>query len=177
MKRKLILAMSCLLVAALAIGSAQAATRAWLDRNQIALGESVTLNIETDQAAVVPDFSPLRADFDLTGQSSSRQMQMSNGAVTSKTTFVIDLAPRRAGTLAIPALSVGSQRSLPLALVVGASAPATPRGNASAFLQTEVDDPSPYVQQSVGVTLRLFYGVPLTSGQLDLETPEGASMQ
>lgn len=177
MKRNLILAVLCLLASAISADAAQAATRAWLDRNQVALGESVTLNIETDQAVAVPDFSPLRADFDLSGQSSSSRMQMVNGAVTAKTTYVVNLAPRRAGTLTIPALPIGSQRSPPLALVVGASAPASARGNATAFLETEVDDPSPYVQQSVGITLRLFYAVPLTSGQLDLDTPEGASLQ
>ncbi|MDR6839783.1 BatD family protein [Pseudoxanthomonas sacheonensis] len=173
------LAMLCLLASAMGADAAQAATRAWLDRNQVALGESVTLSIETDQVAAAPDFSPLRGDFDLSGQSSSSQMQMVNGAVTAKTTYVVNLAPRRAGTLAIPALPIGTQRSPPLALVVGASAPApaSARGNATAFLETEVDDPSPYVQQSVGVTLRLFYAVPLTSGQLDLDTPEGASLQ
>ncbi len=178
MKRNLILAVLCFLASAFDAGAAQAATRAWLDRSQIALGESVTLNIETDQAAAVPDFSPLRADFDLSAQGNSRQVRMSNGVVTASTTHVVNLTPRRAGTLAIPALPVGAQRSPPLALVVGASAqPASARGDAMAFLETEVDDPNPYVQQSVGVTLRLFYAVPLASGQLDLDAPEGASMQ
>lgn len=171
------LAVLWLLASTMGADKAVAATRAWLDRNQVALGESVALNIETDQAAAVPDFSPLQADFDLSGQSSNRQVQMVNGAVTARTTYVVNLAPRRAGTLAIPALLVGTQRTPPLALVVEGSAPASARGNSTAFLETEVDDPSPYVQQSVGVILRLFYAVPLTSGQLDLDTPEGASLQ
>jgi hypothetical protein len=176
MKRKLILAVLGLLT--LTAGPAQAATRAWLDRNEIALGESTTLNIESDQAAAVPNFSPLRADFDISGQTSSRQVQMVNGAVTAKTTYLVNLTPHRAGTLSIPALSVGSQRSTPLALVVGTSKPvATAAGNATAFLETDVDDTNPYVQQSVGVTVRLFYAVPLVSGQLDLDAPEGTSMQ
>lgn len=177
MKRKLILAVLCLLASAMGADAAQAATRVWLDSNRIALGESATLNIETDQVAAVPDFSPLRVDFDLSGQASSRQVQMVNGAVTAKVTYVVNLSPRRAGTLAIPALRVGAQTSQPLALVVEASASVSPRGTATAFLETEVDDPNPYVQQSVGVTLRLFYGVPLASGQLDLDAPEGASLQ
>jgi ABC-type uncharacterized transport system auxiliary subunit len=177
MKRNLILGVLCLLASVMSANAAQAATRAWLDRNQIALGESVALNVQTDQAAAAPDFSPLRADFDLSGQASSREVQMINGEVTAKVTYVVNLSPRRAGTLAIPALRVGAQTSTPLALVVGASAPVSPRGNASAFLETEVDDPNPYVQQSVGVTLRLFYAVPLASGQLDLEAPDGASLQ
>ncbi len=178
MKRNLTLAILCMLLFAIGMGNAHAATRASLDRNRIALGESVVLTIETDQAATLPDLSPLAADFELSGQSSSRQMQMVNGAVTSKTTHAISLTPRREGIVAIPALQVGAQRTAPLVVSVDASSSvASTRGNATAFLETVVDDPDPYVQQSVGVTVRLFYAVPLASGQLDLDTPEGASLQ
>src|SRR3546814_2150935 len=41
----------------------------------------------------------------------------------------------------------------------------------------QVDDDDPYVQQSVGYTLRLYYATPLVSGQLDQATPDGASLQ
>lgn len=178
MKRNVTLTILCMLLFAIGMGNAHAATRASLDRNRIALGESVTLTIETDQAAALPDLSPLAADFELSGQSSSRQMQMVNGAVTSKTTHAISLTPRREGMVAIPALQVGAQRTAPLVVSVDApSSVASTRGNATAFLETVVDDPDPYVQQSVGVTVRLFYAVPLASGQLDLDTPEGASLQ
>ena len=103
---------------------------------------------------------------------------MVNGEVTARTTHVSTLTPRRFGALAIPALRVGNERTAPLVLSVSATpAAASPRGNATAFLETDVDDPTPYVQQSVGVTVRLFYAVPLVSGQLDLDTPDGASLQ
>ena len=178
MKRQAIPLLAFALVLWMGIPAAQAATRAWLDRDRIALGESATLNVQTDQISATPDLSPLRADFDLSGQASSRQVQITNGATAATNTHVVNLTPRRAGTLVVPALQVGGQRTAPLALVVDASAQATPaRGDSSAFLETEVDDPNPYVQQSVGVTLRLFYAVPLASGQLDLDAPEGASMQ
>ena len=178
MKRQAILLLTFALLSWMGITVAQAATRAWLDRDRIALGESATLNVQTDQISATPDLSPLRADFDLSGQASSRQVQITNGVTAATNTHVVNLTPRRAGTLVVPALQVGGQRTAPLALVVDASAQATlARGDSSAFLETEVDDPSPYVQQSVGVTLRLFYAVPLASGQLDLDAPEGASMQ
>ncbi len=157
---------------------AQATTRAWLDRQQIALGESVTLSIETDQAAVRPDLSSLQADFEVSARSSNSSVSMVNGTVTARTTHVTTLTPQRAGALAIPALRVGNESTAPLVLSVSTTpAASAPRGNASAFLETEVDDPTPYVQQSVGVTVRLFYAVPLVSGQLDLDPPEGASLQ
>ena len=50
---------------------AGAQTRAWLDRDRIAAGETVTLNIETDQSAT-PDYTPLQALFVVSGNSSRR---------------------------------------------------------------------------------------------------------
>ena len=168
----------CVLLLWLVFLPAQATTRAWLDREQVALGEWVTLSIETDQAGARPDLSSLQADFEVSARSSNSSVSMVNGTVTARTTHVTTLTPQRAGALAIPALRVGSESTAPLVLSVSATpAASTPRGNASAFLETEVDDPTPYVQQSVGVTVRLFYAVPLVSGQLDLDAPDGASLQ
>src|SRR3546814_5048856 len=51
------------------------------------------------------------------------------------------------------------------------------RAGSAAFIETQIDDEDPYVQQSVGYTLRLYYATPLVSGQLDQATPDGASLQ
>ncbi len=160
----------CWLLLALA-SQAQAQTRAWLDRQQISDTEAVTLNIESDGGGA-PDYAPLRADFDLSAQTSSRQMQWSNGGASSRNLYAVVLSPRRSGTLQIPALQVGANRTAPLLLQVAASAPAgtgapaAMPGNAAVFMETEVDDPTPYVQQSVGVVVRLYYASQLVSGEL-----------
>ncbi|WP_172675164.1 BatD family protein, partial [Stenotrophomonas pictorum] len=97
-------------------GLAVAETRMWLDRDSLAEGESTTLLIETDQAGVSPDYTPLQADFILNGQRSSRQWQLANGRRVQKSLFEVSLTPRHAGVLAVPALRVGSERSGPLRL-------------------------------------------------------------
>lgn len=178
MKRTLILAMLCTVLIAAGMTTAHAATRAWLDRNEVAVGESVILNIESDKGSATPDLSPLMTDFALEGQSNNHSVQWINGRQQSKTAYAITIAPKRAGSLTVPALQVGAQQTQPLALQVSASAaPTAADGSSGAFLETEVDDANPYVQQSVGVTMRLLYAVPLASGELDLDTPEGASLQ
>lgn len=167
--------LSLLLLPALA---AQAQTRAWLDRKSIALGETATLNIETDQAtADAPDYSTLMRDFDLSGNTSNRQFEMINGQGRTRVLFAVALQPKREGLLTIPALTVGTQRTQPLALTVTAASAAPARAGGMVFIETEVDDDEPYVQQAVGLVMRLYYAVPLLSGQLELDTPEGASMQ
>lgn len=156
---------------------ARAATRAWLEQPQVSLGQAVTLAIETDAVSATPDLTPLLRDFDLEDQSDSRSVSLVNGRVATRTTFSIILRPRRAGTLDIPALQVGAQRTSPLTLSVTATPTAQAASNGLAFVETDIDDASPYVQQSVGVTVRLYYAMPLVSGQLDLDPPEGALLQ
>jgi len=154
-----------------------AASRAWLEQTQVALGQAVTLNIETDAVSATPDLTPLLRDFEVEGQSDSRSVRLVNGRMSSSTTFALTLRPRRAGTLAIPALQVGGDRTVPLVLEVAATATAGAAANGLVFVETEIDDASPYVQQSVGVTVRLYYATPLVSGQLDLDPPDGALLQ
>ena len=169
----------CILLAVLLLWpvSLLAATRAWLEQPQVTLGQAVTLNVETDAVSATPDLTPLMRDFEVEGQSDSRSVRMMNGRMSASTTFSLTLRPRRAGTLTIPALQVGNERTAPLTLEVGATATARAASNGLVFVETEVDDPNPYVQQSVGVTVRLYYATPLVSGQLDLDPPDGALLQ
>lgn len=166
------------LMLTLAPGVAQAQVQAKLDRNPVDLGDAVVLSIESTGAAAAPDLTPLMQDFELLDQTSGRSLGIVNGVSSSRMIYQITLQPRRDGNLVIPALQVGRQRTAPIALTVRPAPPvATRAGNADVFLETEVDDASPFVQQSVGVVLRLFYGVPLMSGELDLDAPDGAVLQ
>ena len=158
--------------------STSAQTRAWLDRDRIALGETTTLNIQTDQAMVPsPDYSPLLGAFEVSNNTSSRQFEMVNGVSRTRVLFAVALQPKRAGVIDIPHLLVGNLRTQSLTLTVTASS-ATPahRGDA-AFIESEADAQEPFVQQAVGYTVRLYYATPLISGQLDQVTPDGASLQ
>lgn len=162
-------------------GTVQADTRAWLDRSAVGVGEPVTLNIETDQGSAAPDYSPLRGSFSLSGESSSRQVQVVNGSMAVRSLFGVVLTPRQAGELTIPALRVGGEATAPLRLSVsaaaGGGAPGAAQGNERVFVETAVDDRQPYVQQSVGVVVRLYFATQLASGELELDTPDGASLQ
>ena len=169
-----VVAMALLLL----VTNANAQTRAWLDRDRIALGETATLNVETDQPGVdAPDYSPLLADFVLSGNSSSQQYENINGVGRSRTLYAVALQPRRDGVIGIPGLRIGSRRTQPLTLTVTPSAAAPAHAGDPVFIEAEADAQEPYVQQAVGYTVRLYYAAPLLSGQLDQDAPEGASLQ
>jgi hypothetical protein len=155
-----------------------AQTRAWLDRDRIALGETATLNIETDQAmASSPDYSPLFRDFQLSGDSNSRQFELLNGVSHVRVLFAVALQPKREGLITIPRLSIGSLRTQPLTLTVTAPIVAPKHADGAVFIESEADAQEPYVQQAVGYTVRLYSATPLVSGQLDQVTPDGGSLQ
>jgi len=166
-----VLLLSCVL------GSVQAQTRAWLDRDRIALGETTTLNVETDGSGDAPDWAPLARDFDVSGHTSRREVEITGGRRVTRSLYGVALRPRREGVLTVPALQVGGSRTAPLSLSVAPAAVTTARNGAPAFIEADIDVQSPYVQQSVGYVLRLYYATPLVSGSLDQPAPEGASLQ
>jgi len=177
MRRSLVqvIVTTCLLLCAV---SAQARTRAWLDRDRVALGETTTLNIQTDQpSATAPDYAPLQSQFDVSANSSSRQYELVNGVASQHVLFAVALRPRREGLLAIPSLQVGNERTQALSLTVSPQAAAPAHSDGTVFIDSEADAQEPYVQQAVGYTVRLYYATPLVSGQLDQDPPTGATLQ
>lgn len=153
------------------------APRAWLDRDTVTLGETVTLNIQAD-GATPPDYEPLSVDFELEGLTSRSELAVSNGVGGSTTLFAAALRPSRAGTIIIPPLQVGGERTNAITLRVSPAAAPEPAGaGADVFLESSPDDPEPYAQQAVGWVVRLYSAVPLVSGQLDQEAPTGATLR
>ena len=165
-----------LLVLLLTPTLAAAEVRAWLDRDRIEEGDTVTLNIETDGPGR-PDYAPLAGDFRIE-QRSSRQSYVRGGPQPGRRTlYAAALRPERAGTLMVPALRVGGGQTSPLTLVVTPAAAAPSRARGAVFIEAHVDDPSPHVQQATGLTLRLYYSVQLISGQLDQPSVDGIGLQ
>ncbi|MBN8735707.1 MAG: protein BatD [Xanthomonadales bacterium] len=149
---------------------------AFLDRSHVSLGDTVTLNIQTDGALGSPELSSLQKDFEVLGTSRSSSVQIVNGKTTSTTQLGIALKPLHAGTLTIPALDIGGGATQPLTLHVGA-APSGGTGKAGdpVFMETNVQSSSPYVGQQTVYTVRLFY-LPGVDGALGNPSAGGARL-
>jgi len=152
--------------------------RAWLDRDQIKQNENVTLSIETDQLNSEPDYRPLEADFILGARSQSQQMQLTARGLSQQSRFDIELIPRRSGLLTIGPLAIGQHKTIALPLNVE-PAPNTSHSSTldEVFVQTLVDSTQPYVQQNVGIVIRLGHAVPIVSGDLNLPEPANTTLQ
>lgn len=187
MIRRLLFALACFV---LLVGlPAFADTRVTLSRDAVNMGESVVLTIETDQPVASPDLALLRKDFAVGKIDSARQIGFDGNGVSASQQLRITLKPLRSGMLTIPALAIGNQKTAPLMLEVvaaggaGSMAPArastaSTQADGPVFIDTVIDDPTPYVQQAVGVTVRLHYAINLFNGEFrQPEPPEGASLQ
>ena len=157
------------LLFALMSAQASAATlRAWFDRSSMQLGETVTLNVEADATdSAQPDFSALNQDFDLHGTQSSQQVSIVNGSSTSKTLWAVALEPKHAGTIDVAPIKVGNAQTNALQLQVLAAAAATaPKADGDVFLDVTAEPLTPYVQQEVRYTVKLYFAVDLGGGSL-----------
>ena len=146
----------CIVLLACASTAGWAAVSASLDRDSAALGDTLRLTIAATDGEDLDDLDlrPLQADFEILGRSSSSKTSYINGTFSSSKELLLDITPRREGTLVIPALRLGRQSTSPLQLVVGPQ----PKGNTSGqdiVFEAELDRSSVYVQGQVILTLRL----------------------
>jgi hypothetical protein len=133
---------------------------ATVDRTGIVVDETLTLTITMEGSSFFtdPDLEPLQKDFKVLGQSQQSRTRIINGTASSSVSWTITLAPRRAGTLEIPPLSVGKDKTAPLAVQVSAAtAPKTRGDNVPIFIETEVDEHSVVVQSQLIYTLRVYW--------------------
>lgn len=177
----------CALVFAFAL-PAWGQSRAWLDRDRIAFEDTTILNIEVDttQASGIPDLRAIERDFRIAGQSMQQDLNLSNGEVALRVKLKLILQPLRSGEIEIPMLRIGSAVTPPLRLTVlpPREAPPAPEALPPAaagtplFIRSSVDTATPYVQQTLGYTVRLYYiSGSLIDGRIDQDPPEGASLQ
>lgn len=143
---------------------AQAQPVASLDRERITLGESVVLRLEAGRlVGTEPDLSPLAGRVDVLQRAGRTEFIQGQG----RSVWEFTLLPREEGVLGIPALDWAGGRTTPLSVTVLPARAGTAGEGDEIFIEVEIDDPTPYVQQALTYTLRLGYRVTLLEGRLD----------
>lgn len=153
---------SALFVIALMIAPqfAGAAVRAQVDPPVVDEMETVRLTLRTDGSnqAQSLDLSALERDFEVLGTNTSSQFQSINGQVQSWVEYQVNLRPKRAGTLEIPAIAIAGQRSRPLKVTVRPLAPEVKQAiDRMVFFEVDVSPNPVYVQAQALMTRRLYY--------------------
>lgn len=151
---RLILVLSLLLSA-----QAFATVTASIDRADIELNESFTLEITSDtNIDLQPDVSVLENDFVIGQSNQLSNTTIMNGQIRRSKTWSYVLMPKRAGQIVIPAIAIGSESSNPLFIDV--TEPSySPPGEAEVFITTEVDFDESYVQAQILLTTKIYRSV------------------
>ncbi len=179
------------LCAALTAAPASAQSSASIDRDRLALDDTLTMTIQLEGDALLdlPDFSRFLAEFHVEDMSTDQQASLGNGGINLRMTLNLRLRPMREGQIDIPAFRAGRQmlgpfrvtvlppRNVPAAVVPPPMPVAPGRGAAVAMLETSIDAGPAYVQQAVGYVVRLYYDqTRLIDGKLEQPTPQGATL-
>ncbi len=160
-------------VALLFATQASAAVTARVDRADIELNESFTLEITSDSNIDrQPDVSGLDQDFYVGQGSQLSNTTIVNGQIERSKTWTFVLMPKRAGQLTIPSISVGNERSNPLTIDVSEPTYAPP-GEAEVFVTSEVDLEETYVQAQALLTIKIYRSVATRQPALREPTFEG----
>ena len=125
-------------------------------------GESVQLTISGSSDGS-PDLSGLQKDFDIVNRSKNSSVQLINGSFSRSHSWIFELQPKRIGKLAIPAISVGNEKTQPLEVLVNEPS----KTNQDFVLLSEVDTSTQYVGGQIVYSLKLLYRAWL-NGQFQL---------
>ena len=143
--------------------------KAALDRTPIFLDESVKLILTAEGETQVdgnPDLTPLRKDFEIMGQSLQTSIRVENNVQRIVQNWIIEIKPKRLGITEVPAISLGSYQTRPVALEVKAYTGNVLSAGDDIFVEIEVTPENPYVQSQVTYVLRLFHAVDIPEGTL-----------
>ncbi len=165
------------MLASLVSMTVQAELKATVDRQNVFLGESLTLTIASDQNTnTQPDFTILDAVFHVgqTGKSSSTKII--NGNVSTQTTWQVLLVPKSLGSHIIPPLEVDGERTQTIKIEVKKPDPNAQAGG-DIFIEVESDKDSAFVQEEILLTVRLLYAINLKNGALSEPSANGVIVQ
>jgi hypothetical protein len=141
-------------------GTTLAAVSSSVDRPNVDLNESFTLEIVVDEATdLEPDLTVLEENFYVGQVSKLSNTSIFNGEIQRSLTWTVALMPKKTGTQYVPSVSVGSQRSNPVMIVVNEPTNAPP-GEADVFVTSEVDTPETFVQAQILYRIRIYRAVP-----------------
>ena len=143
-----------------------ASLSAKVSRDTVIQGETLNLTLTYDgsQTNLQPDFAPLDENFNIFGVSSAYQHSNINGQISQKREWVAQLMPKKTGNLVIPALKLGNMKSNAVDIKVLEASPENMKHsehnlqeNSHRYaVEAEIDNLSPYVQQEVNMTIKVF---------------------
>lgn len=123
-----------------------------------------------------PNISPLNRDFEILDRGKRSRMESVNGRMVEVNEWVLTLAPKRAGHLVIPALTLGSETSAPIEMDLAPGSTAEPPDDGPIALSVDVLGTPPfYLQSEIPVVVRMYDRVGALEASADQPAADGAT--
>lgn len=152
-------ALACVVAWLLASMPASAAVVARIDRNDVELNESFTLEVTVDTAVdLEPEDSALQKDFYVLSRSELRNTTIVNGEISRIRTWTYVLMAKDAGDFVIPPITIGGEQSRPIPIHIAPVKQVQP-GESDVFVLAEVDFPTTWVQAQVLYKVKVYRAV------------------
>lgn len=162
--------------------------KAQLDREMVALNESLTLTLSTELDfgsafnlfdlntlnIAAPDTRDLEEDFEVIDRQQNYRVQIINNQNQSVISWTYTLMPKRTGTLEIEPITYEGKRSEALQVVVRPASTDSTDQAPELLVEAEVDESRVYVQQQFILTVRLKYVNDLIRGEMTHPDHENA---
>lgn len=130
-----------------------------IDRADVELNESFTLDVTVDTAVnTEPDVTALEKDFYVVSQSALSNTTIINGEISRSRTWTYVLMAKQAGDFVIPPIAVGNEQSQALQISIAPVRAASP-GQSDIFVVTDVDHDETYVQAQVLYRIKVYRAV------------------
>jgi hypothetical protein len=152
-------AATVLLAFAAPADDASASVVAEIDRSDVELNESFTLDVTVDTAIdLEPNVSALEENFHIVSRSELRNTTIINGRINRNRTWTYVLMAKQAGQFVIPPIVVGNERSEPLLVVISPVKAVLP-GESDVYVVSEADYRDTYVQAQVLYRVKVYRAV------------------
>ena len=155
------------------VGTVDARITVEADRTDIAMGETLRLTLTANEGERPDeiDLTQLERDFEILQRSSATSARIVGGEQNVTRTLELELAPKRDGLLAIPALNYSGRRTTPVAIKVGPQSD-TVLGNELVYFDASVNKDEAYVQAQIILTITLQQAINLDNRAIsDLDIP------
>lgn len=139
-----------------------------ISKPKISIQDTFKLTLSVDGASQgMPDFIPLQHDFEINATEHRVSTVVINGQMQTLNQWSVILKPKKLGTLTIPSLSIGTEKSHPLDIEVISTYPSiktkksksntSDHHNDRVLLKTELSDSSAYINQQIIYTVKLMH--------------------
>lgn len=138
---------------------AHAAVVASVDRAEVELNESFTLDVTVDTSIdIEPDVSRVEQDFYISTRTQLSNTTIVNGQISRSRTWKYVLMAKREGNLVIPPVVIGNEQSNPVPITVRPASSAAP-GEADIFITAEIDSTESFVQAQLLYRVKVYRAV------------------